>query len=98
MIRKLYSPAGALLGVLTFPDSRYLEERGVAQFPGWRPFDRDLSRAMSPDLVYHVATIVESGHGAGDGVELYGASLLEVETWPGWSFSPSLAYLRSISE
>jgi hypothetical protein len=100
---KLISEKGTLLGVLTVPHyvADMLAVREIVQFVIDPPvcFTRSFfDEAIPPPHVVHEGLIVRTARAEfrQDGVQIYGVSLEELEKVPGWSFSPSAAYLRSL--
>lgn len=101
--RKLYSPTGTYLGVVTYPDhlERYLREHGNAQFHGDKPPSADELIAMLTSRAPVAATERKIGrlafrHDYEGGVTLHGVSIEEFEELPGFAFAPSMTYIRSL--
>ena len=96
---KLFSDKDTLIGLISFPSTwgYYLRENGSVTFPvspRLEPVGFGLADSVPLIEIRHGA-LYQNGYG---GVILCGISIEEFETLPGCSFSPSMAYLRSIVE
>lgn len=99
---KLISSKGTYLGVLTVPNTiaDMMSRNTIAQAPMYDPVMMraswaKIAAAELPAIDIRTVTF-QRDYSTPDGVRMYGMTPEEIETWPGYSFAPSAAYLRSL--
>lgn len=100
-VYKLVSAKGTLLGVLTVPDwiADMFSSRDFIQFPIRKPLRFELFDENKAPKMTSLAALCKSYEWEwSDAVQVRGVSIEELEKQPGFSFAPSAAYLRSMTQ
>jgi hypothetical protein len=102
MVRKLVSRKGTLLGTVTFPShwGELIERQGGVRFALRKPLRiSDMLAEASVETLMQTGALYQAhDYNHRDALILDGVMLEEFEAMPDCSFSPSAAYLRSITQ